>query len=75
MNDRIRAVANAQLAEKGMSHADLARLTGTTPQAIVRIFEETSSRGGPVSQLWSDILEALDLELTAQPKAPSEKEA
>ena len=75
MNDRIRAVASARLKEKGISHADLARITGTTPQAIVRIFEETSSKGGPVSQLWSDILEALDLELTAQPRTLGEREA
>jgi len=48
-----------------MTYIDLARVTGTTPPTITRAFEETSNRGG-ISQLWSDILDALDLELTAQ---------
>ena len=65
MNDSIRAVARARLAEKGMTYVDLARVTGTTPPTITRAFEETSNRGG-ISQLWSDILDTLDLELTAQ---------
>jgi len=70
VNDSIRAVARARLAEKSMTYVDLARVTGTTSPVITRAFEETGNRGGLVSQLWADILNALDLELTAQPKAP-----
>jgi len=74
VNDRIRAVALARLEEKGLTYVDLARVTGTTSQAITRAFEETGSRGGLMSQLWADILEALSLELTAQPRTPGEQE-
>jgi len=73
MNDSIRAVARARLEERGMTYVDLARVTGTTSPTITRAFEETGSRGGLVSQLWADILEALDLELTAQPRTPGEQ--
>jgi len=53
-----------------MSYIDLARMTGSTTEAISRAFEETSNRGG-ISQLWSDILIALDLQLTAIPREES----
>jgi len=73
VNDSLRAVALARLEEKNMTHMDLARVIGTTSPTVTRAFEETSNRGG-ISQLWSDILEALDLELTAQPRTPSKQE-
>ena len=50
-----------------MSRAELARTVGKTPQAITRALNGTPD-GGTVPPLWAAILEALDLELTAQPR-------
>jgi alpha-ketoglutarate-dependent taurine dioxygenase len=68
MNDRIRAVVTAQLEEKQLTHTDLARMTGTTSPAITRALEATGKRGGTLTQLWSDIIDALDLELMVIPR-------
>jgi len=64
----------ARLEEKHMSRADLARATGATPQAITRALNDTGGRGGTIPPLWAAILEALGLELTAQPRTPGDRE-
>ena len=75
MNDDIRAEVDARLKVKGMSRADLARATGAHPNAITRALNDTGGRGGSIPPLWAAILEALDLELTAQPRTPGEGKA
>jgi len=50
-----------------MSRADLARTLSKTPQEISRALNG-GARGGSIPPLWAAILEALDLELTAQSK-------
>ena len=67
MNDDVRAEVNARLKAKGMSRADLARTLSKTPQEISRALNG-GARGGSIPPLWAAILEALDLELTAQPR-------
>ena len=74
MNDDVRAEVNARLKERHMSRADLARAVGKTPQEITRALNG-SKNGGSIPPLWAAILEALDLELTAQPRTPGEGEA
>ena len=71
MNDEVRAAVDARLKDRHMSRADLARAIGKTPQAITRALNGTQD-GGTVPPLWAAILKALDLELTAQPRTPSE---
>lgn len=68
MEPQIRAAVAARLEAKGMSRADLARVTGATPQAITRALNDTGGRGGSIPPLWAAILEALELELIATPK-------
>ena len=75
MNPDIRAEIDARLKVKGMSRADLARATGAHPNAITRALNDTGGRGGSIPPLWAAILEALDLELTAQPRTPGEGKA
>lgn len=67
MNEEIRAKVDARLKEKGLSRADLARVTGATPQAVTRALNDTGGRGGSIPPLWAAILEALDLRLTVEP--------
>ncbi len=72
MNPEIRAELGARLKAKGMSRADLARATGSTPQAVTRALNDTGGRGGSIPPLWAAMLDALDLELTVQPRTPDE---
>lgn len=76
MNDEIRAAVKARLKEKGLSQADLARLTGKHPNAISRTLNG-HKEGGKVPDTWQAILDALDLRLTveagAAPKDGEEK--
>ena len=72
MNDEVRAAVSARLEQKHMSRADLARATGKTPQAITRALNGGKDGGGQVPGIWQDILEALDLELTARPRRDGE---
>ena len=65
MNDDVRAAVSARLEAKHLARADLARATGLKPQAITRALNGTQG-GGTVPAAWAAILEALDLELTAQ---------
>ncbi|MGY2895175.1 helix-turn-helix domain-containing protein [Deinococcus sp. UYEF24] len=74
MNDEIRAAVTARLEDKHMSRADLARAVGKTPQEITRALNGGRNGGGKVPGIWAAILEALDLELTAQPRTPGEEE-
>jgi lambda repressor-like predicted transcriptional regulator len=74
MNPEIRAAVDARLKEKGMSRADLARAVGAQPNNVTRALNDTGGRGGSIPPLWAAILEALDLELTAQPRTPGEGE-
>ena len=67
MNDELRTIVAAQLEERHMSRADLARATGKTPQAITRALNGGKDSGSP-PPVWAAILEALGLELTAQPR-------
>ncbi|WP_293909692.1 helix-turn-helix domain-containing protein [Deinococcus sp.] len=69
MNAEIRAAVDARLKEKGMSRADLARAIEAQPNNITRALNDTGGRGGSVPKLWADILDALDLELIAQPSS------
>jgi len=71
MNDDVRAAVNARLAQKGMTRADLARAISKTPQTLTRALNGTEG-GGTVPPLWTAILEALDLELTARPRGDGE---
>ena len=71
MNDDVRAAVKARLEEKHMSRADLARALSRTPQEISRALNG-GARGGSVPPLWAAILEALDLELTAEPDRSKE---
>ncbi|UQN07400.1 hypothetical protein [Deinococcus sp. QL22] len=50
-----------------MSRADLARAIGKHPNAVTRALNGLKD-GGSVPPMWASILEALDLELTAQPR-------
>ncbi len=68
MNPDIRAEVDARLKAKGMSRADLARATGTHPNAITRALNDTGGRGGSIPPIWAAILEALGLELIAVSK-------
>jgi transcriptional regulator with XRE-family HTH domain len=68
MNEDIRAAVDSRLKEKGLSRSDLARATGKTPQAITRALNGGKDGGGQIPGIWASILEALDLELTAQPR-------
>lgn len=70
MNDELRAIVEARLKEKGMSRADLARATNKLPQAISRALNGGKDSGSP-PPVWAAILEALDLELTAQSRQAS----
>lgn len=54
-----------------MSRADLARATGKTPQAITRALNGGKDSGSP-PPVWAAILDALDLQLTAQPRTGEE---
>ena len=72
MNDDVRAAVDARLKQKGMTRADLARATGKTPQTITRALNASGRGAGTVPELWAAILEALDLELTAQARTPGE---
>jgi hypothetical protein len=71
MNDEVRASVAARLEDKHMSRADLARAVDKTPQEITRALNGGHG-GGEIPRLWAAILEALDLELTAQPRTPDE---
>ena len=68
MNDELRAIVEARLKEKGMSRADLARATNKFPQAISRALNGGKDSGS-APPVWAAILEALDLELTAQDRS------
>lgn len=68
MNNEIRRQIDERLKEKGMSRADLARAVQRTPQTISRALNDSGKGAGAVPDLWRDILDALDLELSAQPK-------
>jgi predicted transcriptional regulator len=74
MNDEIRAVVSARLATKHMSRADLARAIGKTPQEITRALNGGRDGGGKVPTIWTAILDALDLQLTASPIETTEGE-
>lgn len=74
MNEEVRAAVDARLKERHMSRADLARALSKTPQEISRALNG-GPRGGSVPPIWAAILEALDMELTAQPRTPGEVEA
>ncbi len=69
MNDEIRAAVSARLEAKHMSRADLARAIGKHPNSVTRALNGLKD-GGQVPPIWAAILEALDLELTAQPRTP-----
>ncbi|WP_350244013.1 helix-turn-helix domain-containing protein [Deinococcus sonorensis] len=71
MNDELRSVVSARLEERHMSRADLARATGKTPQAITRALNGGKDSGSP-PPVWAAILDALDLQLTAQPRTGEE---
>lgn len=66
MNDELRAVVNARLAEQHMSRADLARATGKHPNAISRALNGGKDSGSP-PPTWAAILDSLGLTLTALP--------
>jgi len=68
MNETVRKVVSGSLAQHGMSRADLARKMGKTPQEITRALNG-GKNGGSVPPIWQNILETLDLELTAVPRA------
>ena len=68
MNEEVRSVVATRLSQKQMSRADLARVIGKTPQAISRALNGGKDGGGQVPGIWQDILNALDLELTARPR-------
>ena len=72
MNDEVRAAVAARLSEKHISRADLARAISKTPQAITRALNGGKDGGGQVPGIWQDILNALDLELTARPRGGGE---
>ena len=66
MNDEIRRIVKDRLQQKGLTQADLARLTGKHPNAVSRTLNGHKD-GGTVPSTWAAILEALDLKLTAEP--------
>lgn len=66
MNETIRAAVKARLKDKGLTQADLARVTGKHPNAISRTLNGLKE-GGKVPDTWAAILEALDLRLTVEP--------
>ena len=67
MNDEIRATVSACLEAKHMTRADLARAIGKTPQEITRALNGGRDGGGKIPSIWTAILIALDLRLTAMP--------
>ena len=67
MNDEIRRIAKDRLHKKGLTQADLARITGKHPNAVSRTLNGHKD-GGTIPATWAAILEALDLELTATAK-------
>lgn len=62
---KIRAQLLERMAEKGARQADLARQLGVSPQALSQILK--GDRGKLPSSLVA-VLDALDVELTVQPK-------
>ena len=66
MNDAIRGAIGAQLHEKHMTRADLARAVGKTPQEVTRALNG-SKGGGQVPPLWAAMLDAVGLTLVAVP--------
>lgn len=66
MNDEIRAAVRERLRAKGMTQADLAKVTGKHPNAISRTLNG-HKEGGKIPDTWASILEALDLHLTVEP--------
>ena len=71
MNDEIRAAVSARLAEKHMSRSELARSIGKHPNSVTRALNGLKD-GGQIPPIWQDILNALNLELTARPRENGE---
>lgn len=69
MNDEIRAAVGGRLDARHMSRADLARAIGKHPNAVTRALNGLKD-GGQVPPIWAAMLDALDLELTVQPRKP-----
>lgn len=75
VNDDIRAQFLAQLKEKNISQAELARQLGVPRQHVSRALTGENPQG-KMPPIWAKMLEALNLELTVKPKADApEREA
>lgn len=71
MNEQVRQAVKAALKEKGVTQAHLAEMTGIERPNITRLL---SGSVGKVPDNWQKVLNALDLELVAQPKTKRAKE-
>jgi ribosome-binding protein aMBF1 (putative translation factor) len=65
MTDKIREAIRIELARRDMSQVDLAKKVKRTPQQINNVVRGESAK---LPDVWSDIFDALGLELTVQPK-------
>ncbi len=65
MNDEIRQIVNAKLAERDMNRTNLAKRLGMKGQYLSDIL---NGKVGRLSKSWSKILDELDLKLVAIPK-------
>ena len=70
MNDAIRQVLKQALETKGMSQGELARVLDVPRPNITRAL---SGRSGEIPTLWVRMLETLELELIAVPRASQVK--
>ena len=57
---------DAERERAGLSKSELARRAGTTPAAVRRLF--TSPSANPTLRMVLDLFDALDLEITLQPR-------
>lgn len=69
MNDQVRQGVKAVLQARGITQTQLAEITGIERPNITRLL---SGSVGKVPDNWQKILDVLDMELVAQPKASHE---
>ena len=69
MNNQVRQGVKAVLQARGITQTQLAELTGIERPNITRLL---SGSVGKVPDNWQKILDVLDMELVAQPKASHE---
>ncbi len=70
VNERIRRSVRVALAERDMTQRDLAEKLGIAPQHVSDLIR---GKTGKIPASWQKMLEALDLELVAVPKARADE--